>query len=159
MKLRSCDWEKLSKVDPLKSIYKNPQTAFVAEFVSQVNFVEASLNQNTWLTEIGSFPKHLCQVGIQEPALQAWGHADQETVIMIREENLLVRPDPEGTVVICDRQFLGREYRYCLKTKSGKELHARSAAQKPWSVGTTVRVNVQEQPELKVFQRTAYSQS
>lgn len=132
-------------------IYKHPETAFVAEFVSQVNFVPASLAHEMWQTEIGSFPNHLCQV---DEHVQSLSHGEQETVLMIREENLLLQPDPQGNVVICDRQFLGREYRYCLKTKSGKELHARSPEQDPWSVGTTVRLNVVDQPELKVFQRT-----
>lgn len=145
---------KIEQMGTPESIYKNPETAFVAEFVSQVNLVAASFNQNSWQTEIGVFPDHLCQVGRQEQSVQPVSHAEQETVLMIREENLLLEPDPQGSAVICDRQFLGREYRYCLKTNSGMELHARTTEKQPWSVGTTVRLNVISQPELKVFQRT-----
>ena len=131
-------------------IYKKPETAFVAEFVSQVNFVQATFHDKEWQTEIGAFSDANCaSTQLPQPA-----HAEEELVLMIREEELKIQPDPDGDVLICDRQFLGREYRYCLKTQSGKELHARTTDQKPWSVGTKVKLGI-TCPSLKVFNRTA----
>ena len=143
----------IEQVGTPEYIYNNPQTAFVAEFVAQVNFVNATLNHHQWQTEIGTFAAQLCPNEQNEPQAPL-GHAEQETVLMIREEDLKLQPDPNSGVIICDRQFLGREYRYCLKTASGKELHARSAELQPWSVGTAVKLNVKND-DLKVFQRTA----
>jgi iron(III) transport system ATP-binding protein len=55
---------------------------------------------------------------------------------MIRQEDLILKPDDEATVVIRDRQFLGREHCYCLLTPSGQELQARSATDSALPVGT-----------------------
>ncbi len=141
----------IEQVGTPESIYKHPETAFVAEFVSQVNFLSAVFRQDEWQTEIGSFPVQQCQMDGSE---YHNSHAEAETVLMIREEDLLLQPDPQGDVVISARQFLGREYRYCLKTASGQELHARSSESSPWTVGTTVKLEVAN-PGLKLFQRTA----
>lgn len=139
----------VEQVGTPESIYKHPKTAFVAEFVAQVNFLSATYQAEQWKTEIGEFPAKLCQ----ESSKHSLNHAELETVLMIREEDLCLTPDPKGDAIICDRQFLGREYRYCLKTASGQELHARSTEPAPWEVGTTVKLGVTN-PGIRLFQRT-----
>ena len=139
----------IEQIGTPESIYKHPETAFVAEFVAQVNFVSAKYQEEEWHTEIGAFPAQVCQ----NSGLPSYPHAESETVLMIREEDLSLTPDPDGDVVICDRQFLGREYRYCLKTASGNELHARSTRPAPWEIGTKVKLGVTK-PGLRLFQRT-----
>ncbi|HEY9831121.1 MAG TPA: TOBE domain-containing protein, partial [Stenomitos sp.] len=62
--------------------------------------------------------------------------------LMVREENLMLMPDDEAKVVIRDRHFLGREYRYCLETPSGKRLHARTTLNTLLPVGTRVQLSV-----------------
>ncbi|WP_338038617.1 TOBE domain-containing protein [Neosynechococcus sphagnicola] len=61
---------------------------------------------------------------------------------MIRQEEVLLEPDAAATVVIRDRQFLGREHCYCLISRCGREFHARTTAGMPLSVGTRVQVSV-----------------
>ncbi|MCM1983472.1 ABC transporter ATP-binding protein [Lyngbya confervoides] len=130
-----------------ESIYLHPHTPFVAEFVSQVNFLRANYGQQGWQTEVGLFRPQMLVASPRQTQ-------DETGLLMIREEDLQLRPDPQGEVTICDRQFLGREYRYCLRTASGQELHARCADDQPWSIGTTVSVSA-PLASLQVFQAEA----
>ena len=52
--------------------------------------------------------------------------------------------------MIRTRRFLGREYRYCLQTLSGKELHARTTTETALPVGTRVQLTVAEEA-IRVF--------
>lgn len=119
-----------------ETIYQQPTSRFVAEFVTQANFLPARLNGRNWETEIGCF-------AAQEPVSD---RAD----LMIRQEDLRLEPDESGKVVVRDRQFLGREHRYCLVCPSGQELHARIPVGKPLSVGARVKLSVLE-PVLQGF--------
>ncbi len=131
-----------------ESIYLTPQNPFVADFVTQANFIDAHLEQNVWQTEFGSFPASTeCSFA---PRAASMG-GSESAILMIREENLRIEPDPNSGIQIFDRQFLGREYRYCLKTASGKELHARSMDSEAFSVGTQVKLQV-VQDGLHIFQ-------
>ena len=61
---------------------------------------------------------------------------------MLRQEDILLTPDNNSSVVVKERQFLGREYRYCLETPSGKRLHARTNIGNAVAVGTKVNLSV-----------------
>jgi iron(III) transport system ATP-binding protein len=119
-----------------ESIYTKPASRFVASFVTQANFLEAKrLNANVWETEIGCFE-----------IAQTQGDTGE---VMIRQEDLVLKADPQGKVKICDRQFLGREYRYCLQTDSGKELHALTDKETDLAIGTPVQVYLtRQQPQI-----------
>ncbi|PSO71316.1 MAG: ABC transporter ATP-binding protein [Cyanobacteria bacterium QS_1_48_34] len=125
-----------------EEIYTEPASRFVAEFVTQANFLPARRSGEVWETEVGDF--HLNH-----------GAANSdEAELMIRQEDLLLIPDDNASVVIRDRQFLGREHRYCLHTPSGRELIARTLNQTALPVGTRVQVAVN--PEgLRVFPTTS----
>jgi iron(III) transport system ATP-binding protein len=128
---------KLEQINTPESIYTDPATRFVAEFVTQANFLQARRKGDRWQTEIG-----------------AWEIADtqglEEGDLMLREEDLRLKPDARGEVIISDRQFLGREYRYCLQTLTGNQLHARTSITTPLEVGT--RVTLSAIPEvLRIF--------
>lgn len=126
----------IEQFGPPEAIYQEPTSRFVAEFVTQANFLPARFNGNDWETEIGCFTA--------KEAGSEW--AD----LMIRQEDLRLEPDDSGKVVVRDRQFLGREHRYCLVCPSGQELHARIPAGTPLSVGTRVKLSVRE-PVLQGF--------
>lgn len=123
-----------------ETIYQEPASRFVAEFVTQANFLPAALNGSTWETEVGCFP---FQASPSEPHIRA--------DLMIRQEDLQLSPDAAAAVVIRDRQFLGRVHRYCLLTPSGQELHALTT-EYPIPVGTRVRLSVASSA-LRVFPR------
>jgi iron(III) transport system ATP-binding protein len=62
--------------------------------------------------------------------------------VMLRQEDLILTPDCNSPVVVRERQFLGREYRYCLETASGKRLHARTNISNAVDVGTKVNLSM-----------------
>lgn len=120
-----------------EDIYREPKSRFVAEFVTQANFLPAQRRGDFWETEIGCF--------------KASTHESFERgELMIRQEDLILKPDNEATVVICDRQFLGREHSYSLLTASGKKLLARTTSTTAFPVGTKVHLRIDEQT-LQVF--------
>jgi iron(III) transport system ATP-binding protein len=109
-----------------EDIYRHPQSRFVAGFVTQANFLRAERHGDQWQTMLGSFPVN--------------GHAPDIPLgeVMVRQEELRMHPDPAGGLVVRDRQFLGREYRYTLTTPTGDILHARTDSRDRLDVGQTV---------------------
>ncbi|MEN9239655.1 MAG: ABC transporter ATP-binding protein [Thermostichales cyanobacterium SZTDM-1c_bins_54] len=91
-------------------IYREPADFFVAQFVTQANFLPAQKQGDSWQTEIG-------------PIRGDYPFFPEQQQLMIRQELLKMIGDPEGQGWITARQFLGREYRYCVQTASGRELH------------------------------------
>lgn len=130
-----------------EDIYIEPASHFVAEFVTQANFLPARRRGQVWETELGGFEltdNHLFCGKVD--SLDEFDRID----LMIRQEDLMLQHDEEGSVVIRDRQFLGREFRYCLQTESGKELIARTTPQVALPIGIKVKVSVSED-NLRVF--------
>ncbi|HEY9631279.1 MAG TPA: ABC transporter ATP-binding protein [Coleofasciculaceae cyanobacterium] len=124
-----------------EAIYRQPNSRFVAEFVTQANFLPASKQGDVWQTEIGQFA-----------AVQSYDSVEGTGALMIRQEDLKLEPDPAGTVVVRDRQFLGREYCYRLQTASGYLLQARTSDKV--GIGETVRCHVLSQT-LQIFPPTS----
>jgi iron(III) transport system ATP-binding protein len=115
-----------------EEIYREPATRFVAEFVTQANFIPATWQSGVWETEVGCFNGDRNGTG---------DRAD----LMVRQEDLILYPDTDGTAWVRDRSFLGREHRYCLQTPSGRELIARNDAMKPLPVGSKVKISIAAQ--------------
>jgi len=136
----------LEQLGTPEEIYSEPASRFVAEFLTQANFLPAQRKGQFWETEVGSF-EVLGSIGnTQSPA-----EAIPETAeLMLREENVILSPDDQASVVIQDRHFLGREYRYCLQTPSGKRLHARTTLSTQLPVGKRVRLSVAN-PSVPIF--------
>lgn len=132
---------RLEQLGTPEEIYTHPASRFVAEFVTQANFLPARRQGYLWETEVGSFDAKPVDVepdsisDIQTPVFDAGE-------LMLREENLILKPDDEAKTVIRDRHFLGREYRYCLETPSGKKLHARTPLSTQLAIGTRVKLSV-----------------
>lgn len=109
---------------------------FVAEFVTQANFLPAQRRGELWETEVGFF-------NLGTSSLTPLHGNPATCELMIREEDLMIKPgEVDAPVVILTRRFLDREYRYCLQTPSGKELHARTTASTVLPVGARVKLTV-----------------
>lgn len=119
-----------------EDVYKEPTSRFVAEFVTQANFLPAQRQGDLWQTEVGCF---------KASTHESFERGD----LMIRQEDLILIPDDSAMVVICDRQFLGREYSYCLLTASGQKIFARMTYSTAMSIGTKVQLSVDK--PLRVF--------
>lgn len=122
---------KMEQLGTPEEIYTAPQSRFVAEFVTQANFLPARINGDRWETEIGHFELTVPHADIDRGEL------------MVREEELHLVPHAEASITVLGRQFLGREYRYALQTDSGRQIHARTGIQTVVAVGTRVEVKVQ----------------
>lgn len=127
----------LEQIGTPEEIYTHPASKFVAEFVTQANFLPARRQGNVWETEVGCF---------EIPANQTNNTGE----IMIRQEGLILKPATDAPVVIRTRRFLGREYQYCLQTPSGKELHVRTTTDTALPVGTRVQISIAGDA-IKVF--------
>lgn len=123
---------KLEQIGTPEEIYTKPASQFVAEFVTQANFLPAKRNGDLWQTEIGVW---------EIPVAREYKELES-VELMIRQEDIKLKPDETSTVAICDRQFLGREYRYCLETSSGKRLHALTTTNTQLPIGMRVKLSV-----------------
>ncbi len=120
---------KLLQIGTPEDIYSCPQCRFVAEFVTQANFLQATRKGDVWCTELGEWSLNL-------PVTYQQGE------LMFRQEDVILQPSEEGVTVVQEREFLGREYRYCLQTESGKRLHARTDVKTQLPIGTKVKLDV-----------------
>ena len=122
----------LEQIDTPEALYQAPKSQFVAEFVTQANFLPAQWQKDGWQTEIGWFPGD----GVQDDR-----PTPKHATVMLRQEALLLTADEASDLVIRDRQFLGREYRYWLVTPSGQALYARTPVSVNLQIGTAVRLS------------------
>ncbi|MBD2057171.1 ABC transporter ATP-binding protein [Oculatella sp. FACHB-28] len=130
----------LEQIGTPEAIYREPASRFVADFVTQANFVPARYHNQRWQTEIGHFDADsvACACSCDRPSELENMSGD----LMIRQEDLILHPDAEGNVTVGDRQFLGREYSYRLYTSSGRVLQARTPTSMLLSVGQSVQLSV-----------------
>ncbi|MEC4806738.1 MAG: ABC transporter ATP-binding protein [Jaaginema sp. PMC 1079.18] len=128
---------KIEQFDRPEAIYREPASRFVAEFVTQANFVPAERVGEVWQTELGCVPLPLDTMS-------------DRVEVMLRQEDLILKPDPDSNIIIRDRAFLGREHRYRLQTPSGREIIAVNDAAQALPVGTPVRVAIAS-PNLRYF--------
>ncbi len=149
----------LEQMGTPEAIYYSPSSRFVAQFVTQANFLPAQLQEALWQTEVGRFEVkdlgfHRETNGTARKTYDSNGASKISTHgwLMIRQEDLCLCPDPLGKVAIYDRQFLGRDYRYCLRTPSGQILHALSR-DNSLVLGSTVTLTAQSKT-LRIFPQT-----
>ncbi len=137
--MRSGQIEQLASPE---EIYGQPASRFIAEFVTQANFLEASRSSEGWHTALG-----LVDAALVHPTEVTQGS------LMLRQEELhLQSAEASGdrALVICDREFLGREYKYTLTHPTLGNLQARTPTK--FALGETVQVSVQPNPSgLRVF--------
>ncbi len=131
---------KIEQAGTPEEIYLNPASRFVAEFVTQANFLPASRQGQIWQTEIGEIP--ISEANLVHDHEQSTGISSQEGDLMLRQEDITLLPDPNSPMVVSERQFLGREYHYCVETTSGKKIHVRTNLQQAIAVGTKVSLSL-----------------
>ncbi len=122
-----------------EEIYQHPASRFVAEFVTQANFIPAQRQGDVWETELGCFA--IKSNGIEQ-IFNGTGNHPEEVELMVRQEDFILQPDEDAPVIIRDRQFLGRELHYSLQVPSGRKLVARTRAGEALSIGMRVQVSV-----------------
>lgn len=128
---------KIEQLGVPEDIYGAPASRFIAEFVTQANFLPAHRGRQGWETEVGCFNVSVapCDSGDMPSNLE-------RGELMIRQEELQLERAADAPLLVRDRQFLGREYKYCLQTPSGLTLHARTALTQRIDIGDRVRASV-----------------
>ncbi|MBT9311984.1 ABC transporter ATP-binding protein [Leptothoe kymatousa] len=118
-----------------EEIYEQPASRFIADFVTQANFIEAHRSEQGWQTELG-----LVDGALVQPTTASAG------TLMLRQEELHLKPvaSDDAALVICDREFLGREYKYTLTHPTQGNLQARTRAR--FAIGDTVQISIQPNP-------------
>lgn len=127
---------KIEQVGTPEEVYLNPESRFVAEFVTQANFLPATKQGLVWQTEIGEIP-------ISQSELTGHNYAAVKTGdLMLRPEDMILTPDPNSKNVVRERQFLGREYYYGVETALGKRIYVRTNLDRAIALGTNVSISL-----------------
>ena len=124
-----------------EEIYRRPASRFIADFVTQANFIAAHRSVDGWQTDLGLISKAMVQ-----PTEASTGQ------LMLRQEELQLKSanPPEAALIVCDREFLGREYKYTLTHPTQGNLQARTSAH--FAVGDSVQVEISPNPAgLQLF--------
>lgn len=122
---------RLEQLATPERLYNEPATRYVADFVTQGNFLPAMYDGKGWKTAIGT----LILSRSDEPICDC-------AEVMIRQQDIRLEPDETGAIVVVDRQFLGRDHRYCIQTSSGTRLQVLSAMKPVLEIGTRVKIRV-----------------
>ncbi|MGC1308523.1 MAG: ABC transporter ATP-binding protein [Phormidesmis sp.] len=117
------------QLDTPEDIYQHPKSRFIAEFVTQANFLPAERSGDCWKTELGMLKRLPSTAG-------------DAGDLMICQEDFEVMADENGRLLVQGRQFLGREYQYSLLMPSARVLQVRTGASQRLAVGDRVSVKV-----------------
>ncbi len=123
---------KLEQIGTPETVYTQPASRFVAEFVTQANFFPAKRIGKEWETEIGK---------VTLSPTSNIPNCDRGE-LMLRQEDLEIFPNESSGIVVTERQFLGREYYYTLVTPSGKRINTRTTLRNAIAVGTKVSLSI-----------------
>lgn len=146
----------LEQSDTPEILYREPASRFVAEFVTQANFLVAHRRDNQWETPLGSIAAD--QIVLAKTGCNSIDRLDTVDTLelMLRQEDLQLKPEGHegigvGIATLCDRQFLGREYRYTVQLASGQRLAVRTPVENPVPIGATVRIQIANTAILRAF--------
>ncbi len=103
---------RLEQHDTPEGVYHTPLTPFVADFVGKADFIPGVVQGGKLITEIGCLEN------------KTLFHEDAEVMLMIRPDDIDLRPNPEGHARILDRQFRGSENHYRVQLPSGQIIHS-----------------------------------
>ena len=120
----------MEQVDRPETVYSFPTTRFVADFVGHADFVPGEVGDGQVRTGLGAFP------------YQTELPAGTPVEVMVRPDNLLLSPDPEGSATVVERRFLGAFNQYALRLSSGDFLHANAPSTMVYAEGTRLRAEL-----------------
>ncbi len=120
----------LEQMDSPEQIYHLPSTPFVADFVGQADFISGEVQQGMVHTELGEFPNILSS---EEGA---------PVVVMIRPDDIHLKPNKSAGSRIVARQFRGSENLYTIQLPSGQVVHSSESSTTVFQEGTAVDLHV-----------------
>ena len=121
---------RLEQFDTPEAIYHTPTSPFVADFVGQADFIPGHIQHGRVVTEIGEFPH-----------VEQYRH-DDKVVVMIRPDDIHVRPSPHSQAHVLSRQFRGSENLYTIALPSGHVVHSSEPSTSAIPVGSSVELQI-----------------
>jgi len=115
--------------DP-ETLYRQPASRFVAGFVGRAQFIPGCVLHKEADTELGSFPMQL-QLPPSAPV-----------DVLLRPDDLHIRPDREGSGLIIGREFGGAQTRYSVQLPSGRVVDVIQPSAHLLPLDSTVHVDV-----------------
>ncbi|HET8578869.1 MAG TPA: ABC transporter ATP-binding protein [Methylomirabilota bacterium] len=117
---------RLEQLGTPETIYHQPATPFVAEFVGAADFLPGVVTAEGIVTEIGTF----ANVEARAPG--------ERVRVMIRPDDVTFVAKDDGEVIILRRYFRGSETLYCLGLASGSRVHSSQPSSAASAKGTRV---------------------
>ena len=121
---------RVEQVNTPQRIFHAPATRFVASFMGIADFLPAHLSNGTLHTELGSTPL--------PKGLTTENHIE----VMVRPDDVTLRPLESGLGVIIERIFQGSFYLYRVALPSGSVVHCPEPHTQEHAVGTQVDVRL-----------------
>jgi iron(III) transport system ATP-binding protein len=131
---------RLEQVDRPETVFMQPATRFVAEFLGRAEFIPATVGPQGLQTELG--------ILLQTVDLEA----GEKVSIGFRADDLTFVPDPNGDSMILARFFQGASTLYRLRLPSGLIVHSLQPHTLLLSPGTRVQALLEAGHPLPVFQ-------
>ena len=123
---------KMIQYDTPKNLYKNPNDAWVAQFIGQANLLNGKAKNKFVSTSVGQIP-------IQNKAIG-------QVNVMIRPENLELLT--YGTWAIKKIDYYGHDTMYFLENDSGESIKVRALQEPSYSLGNKVGLVYSGQPTV-----------
>lgn len=136
----------LEQLDTPEGIYHTPLSPFVADFVGKADFIEGVVEGDKIVTEIGCLDN---TTAFTEGA---------EVMVMIRPDDIDLRPNSKGHATVLDRQFRGSENHYRVRLSSGQIIHSSQHSLSVYPVGSQVDLQLQI-THVVVFDKVAVDAS
>ena len=102
---------RLEQVDTPENVYRQPATAFVAEFVGAMNRMPGRIGENDQVQVLSQ------RLSVRNPAGLAGGTAVHA---LVRPEAIAAVPDPAGSGTVAERTFLGASMRMSVELDDGQ---------------------------------------
>ena len=121
---------RVEQVDTPKRIFHAPTTRFGASFMGIADFLPARIFDGALWTELGYTPLPdglSCEEGVD---------------VMVRPDDVTLRPSGSGQGVIIDRTFQGAFYLYRVSLTSGSVVHCLELHTEEYDVGTQVKLRL-----------------
>ena len=116
------------QVAPPTTLYLEPADEWVAGFVGDADFLDATVSEGLATTPVGTFPA-------AEDATSAR--------VMLRPEAVVIESDPAGVGVVVDRRFFGHDQLVTVRLDDGAEIRSRFGPTPVLAEGTRVAVKAE----------------
>ena len=130
---------RIEQVDTPELIFHRPATPFVAQFMGMADFLEARVDGDVLVTELGMLPR--------PPEADRGASVE----VMVRPDDVSINLDETSQARVIDRVFQGAFYLYQVRLPSGVVVHSLMQHYETFDVGTAVAARVDSGHALMCF--------